>query len=164
MSDKRVAVFGGFLLIDFLLSVTMLVTDKNLQSDFGAMSTPPYYLHWDGVLGMALLDVILGVVLVALAFRTVSPSRRKLVVIGGIAWSVLAVLAMVGIVSAYSQVGFQNMSQFSQYLFGVTPYPGALSYIPWLYDLLLAAYVLTALIGVGVYWVTRSTAPTPDPQ
>jgi transposase InsO family protein len=75
---------------------------------------------------------------------------------GGLAWSIFAILAMVGIVTSYSQVGFPNMNQFAQYLFGVTPYPGALSYVPWLYDVLLAAYVLTVLAGIVALLRVRS--------
>jgi hypothetical protein len=150
MVEKRLAAFGGLLLLDFVISVVMLVTDKNLQTDFGASS--PYYLHWYGVLAMGILDLLLGLVL--LTFSATSslarrwPKLRRLAVLGSTAWSVLAIIAMVGIVETYPQVGFANANQFAMYLFGTTAYPGALSYIPWLYDLLLAAYVLTAILGV----------------
>jgi len=80
------------------------------------------------------------------------------VVIGALTWTVIAILAMVGIVTSYAQVGFGTMSQFAQYLFGVTPYGhGALSYIPWLYDLLLTMYIVTALVGLAALRQLRRT-------
>ncbi|MGI0128727.1 MAG: hypothetical protein ACREDE_05605 [Thermoplasmata archaeon] len=147
--DRRVAAFGLLLLIDFVLAVVMLATDKNLQTDFGGQS--PYYLHWYGVLAMAILNLLVGIGLIAYAavpkLKAMSPSARRGVGIGALAWTVIAILAMLSIVATYSQVGFSNAMQFAQYLFGVTPYPNVQSYIPWLYDLLLAAYVLTAVVG-----------------
>lgn len=167
MSEKRVTVFGGLLLVDFLLSAIMLFTDKNLQTDFGA--TGDYYVHWYGVLAMGALDLVLGIAVLGVAFMA-APTQprvnnmlargRRVVVIGALGWTILAILAMVGIVTLYSQVGFSSMSQFAQYLFGVTAYPGALSYIPWLYDLLLAAYLLTALAGIAAWWGTRAPGPS----
>jgi len=168
-----VAVFGGLLLVDFLISLVMLFTDKNLQSDFGVHPAPQYYIHWYGVLAMGALDLILGIALLAIAVLSISSqpavSRlsargRKGMVVIGLAWTIVAILAMVGIVTSYSQVGFTSMSQFEQYLFGVNAYPGALSYIPWLYDLLLVAYIVTALVGVVAFWGMRSAAPTPAPD
>jgi hypothetical protein len=160
VSDKRVVAFGLLLLLDFVLSLVMLVTDKNLQTDFGVQS--PYYLHWYGVLAMGVLDLVLGLSLLVSAsgstMQRMSSSVRRTGVMGALAWSVIAILAMLGIVTTYAQVGFSSMSQFAQYLFGVTAYPGALSYIPWLYDLLLVLYVVTAAAGA---LASRRIAPTP---
>jgi hypothetical protein len=160
VTDRRTLAFSLLLLVDFIVSVVMLATDKNLQTDFGVQS--PYYLHWYGVLAMAVLDLLLGLALLAFstmpALQRMRLSARKAVVMGSFVWVVLAIVAMVGIVSSYSQVGFPNANQFAQYLFGVTPYPGALSYIPWLYDLLLAAYLVTALVGAVAWMHVRSVA------
>jgi hypothetical protein len=149
MSEKRMAAFGVLLLVDFLLSAVMLVTDKNLQTDFGAHSA--YYLHWYGVLAMAIVDLVVALALLVSSFPSVaqrmSSSVRRIGVIAALLWTVVAIVVSVGIVTTYAQVGFANMSQFEQYLFGVNPYPRALSYIPWLYDLLLAAYLVTAVVG-----------------
>ncbi len=149
MTERRVLAFGALLLVDMVLSIVMLLTDKNLQTDFGAQSA--YYAHWYGVLGMTVLDLLLALALLAYAtmpmMQRMSASARRGVVIGALAWTVIAIVAMLGIVTSYSQVGFSNMGQFAQYLFGVTPYSGALSYIPWLYDLLLAMYLVTAITG-----------------
>lgn len=149
MTERRVAAFALLLLVDMVLSIVMLVTDKNLQTDFGAQS--PYYLHWYGVLGMTVLDLLLGLALLVYAtmpmVQKMSASARRGVVIGGLAWTVIAIIAMLGIVATYSQVGFSNAGQFAQYLFGVTPYSGVMSYLPWLYDLLLVAYLVTAIVG-----------------
>jgi hypothetical protein len=65
---------------------------------------------------------------------------------------------MVGIVTSWKQVGFASQSQFQTYLFGTSAYPGALSYIPWLYDALLAAYVVTAVVAIGALWRSRMSS------
>jgi hypothetical protein len=149
MKDTRINAFGLLLLLDAVVAIVMLATDKNLQTNFGAQS--PYFVHWYGVLAMALVDLLLAVALLACAsvpmLKRIPPSGRRGVVIGALAWTVIGILASVGIVSSYMEVGFSSMNQFAQYLFGVTPYPGALSYIPGLYDLLLVLYVVTAIVG-----------------
>lgn len=153
-APKRwLALFGLLLLLDLVVAVVMLATDKNLQTDFGA--TSPYYAHWYGVLAMGALDGLVGIAVLATAFipsRASRVSMRKWVLRGALGWSILAIAAMVGVVETYQQVGFSSMSQFAQYLFGVTAYPGALSYIPWLYDMLLGCYVVTAVIGSVSVW------------
>jgi hypothetical protein len=158
MVEKRMAGLGLLLFVDFLISVVMLATDKNLQTDFGSVA--PYYLHWYGVLAMAIVDLLAALTLLSFAavpmLRGRAPSFQRVAVVGGLVWSVLAMLAMVGIVETYQQVGFPSANAFATYLFGVTPYPDALSYIPWLYDLLLVAYLLTAVVGVWAVWRGRS--------
>ncbi len=73
----------------------------------------------------------------------------------------LAIVAMVGIVESWQAVGFSSMSEFEKYLFGTSAYPFVLSYIPWLYDLLLVAYVLTAIVGIVAVMGMRSWARPP---
>jgi hypothetical protein len=160
MVEKRTLVFGALFLVDLVLSVVMLATDKNLQTDFGIVS--PYYSHWYGVLVMAVLDLVVGAVLIAAAFpglgAKLSPRVRRAGLAAALLWALVAIGAMVGVVTAYSQVGFKTESQFEQYLFNPTPYSGALSYIPWLYDALLAAYVVTVIVGI-VALLGKPTAP-----
>jgi hypothetical protein len=164
VTNRSTLAFALLLLVDVVVSIVMLATDKNLQTDFGSQS--PYYVHWYGVLAMAALDLLLALALLAYStvpmLQQMKVSVRKGVVTGALAWTVIAILAMVGIIASYSQVGFLNANQFAQYLFGVTPYPGALSYIPWLYDLLLAMYVLTAIVG-GAAWMGLRSLPTASP-
>jgi len=166
LSGGRVGAFSVLLLLDFLLILVMLGTDKNLQTDFGNPTVSGYYAHWYGLLVEGIIDLILAAGLLATvalpALRGRSVSSRRGIVLLGVAWSVLAIVAMVGIVETYQQVGFSSASQFAQYLFGTTAYPGALSYIPWLYDALLAAYVLTALVGVIALMKVRSTPGRPS--
>ena len=38
VTERRVLAFGALLLVDMVLSIVMLLTDKNLQTDFGAQS------------------------------------------------------------------------------------------------------------------------------
>lgn len=160
-SMRRLA-FGGLLVVDFLLVAVMLATDKNLQTDFG--SQPAYYVHWWGLLALGVLDLLAGALLVTAEFPPVdgwlSGARRKYLHVGAVLWTTLTVVAMLGIVETYSQVGFQSMSQFEQYLFGVSAYPGALSYIPWLYDLVVTASALTALIGIAAVLSIPSVQPS----
>jgi hypothetical protein len=156
-----IGAFGVLLLVDFVIVLVMLGTDKNLQTDFGAVS--PYYAHWYGLLAEGIVDLIVALGLLSLLavpmMRDRSPRSRRRLVMLAVIWPIIAILAMVGIVTSWQQVGFRSMSQFSQYLFQTTPYPGALSYIPWLYDLLLAAYVVTALVGVLALLRMRALPP-----
>jgi hypothetical protein len=149
LRSGRLAAFGALLVLDFVIAAVMLVTDKNLQTDFGAQSA--YYSHWYGVLAMGVIDLLVGAVLLSSstlpALKRMSASAQRRGVIAALLWTVLALVVSLGIVASYMQVGFSSASQFAQYLFGVTPYPGALSYIPGLYDALIALYVVTAIVG-----------------
>jgi hypothetical protein len=163
LSQGRVALFGFLLIVDFILAAVMLTTDKNLQTNFGAQA--PYYLHWYGVLALGVVDLLFALaVLAASSFpalkRKASSVGRRLVMVA-LAWSVLVLIATLGIVATYGQVGFASASEFAKYLFGVTAYPGALSYIPWLYDLTVVAYVLTAVAGAVASRLSVPAAPTP---
>jgi len=85
-------------------------------------------------------------------------ARPSMVLFAALGWSVIVILAMVGIVESYSQVGFSSASEFSKYLFGTSAYPGALSYIPWLYDAMLGLFVLTAIVAAAAAFTARSKA------
>jgi hypothetical protein len=142
----------------FVLSVVMLITDKNLQTDFGTV-TNGYYLHWYAVLVTAVVDLAGGILLVLLRTRTV----YKLGVVG----SGLLAAFLVGDVFTYNQVGFSSASSFANYLFGVTYFGGDVRY---LYDLLLAAYIGTFLFGLISLLVTHNrqalrtpSEPSPAP-
>lgn len=165
MTDRRVTAFGVLLLADFVVAAVMLVTDKNLQTDFGAVA--PYYLHWYGVLAMGILDLLFAFPLLAfwspMMVKRTSLSVRSGLVGGAFAWTVAAIVATLGVVATYSQVGFSSAGQFAQYLFGVTAYPGAFSYIPGLYDLLLALYLVTAGAGAFALRHVRSGTGGPPP-
>jgi hypothetical protein len=147
LSHRRIVVVGGLLLVDLLLTVVMLATDKNLQTDFGSVS--PYYLHWYLLLATGIIDLVAALVLLASAMMasrgTAARPVPRWIALGGLAWPLLVLIGMVGIIATWSQAGFSSANQFAQYLFQTTSYPGALSYIPWLYDLLLAMYVLTPI-------------------
>jgi hypothetical protein len=158
--EPTLVALGLLLLVDFVLCAVMLATDKNLQTDFGGASA--YYAHWYGVLAMGVVDLLAALVVFVLAVRpgpAGSPGflRRNAGALG-LLWSVVAIAAMVGIVTSWKQVGFASQSQFQTYLFGTSAYPGALSYIPWLYDALLAAYVVTAVVAIGALWRSRMSS------
>lgn len=148
---------AGILLADFVVALVMLVTDKNLQTDFGA--TAPYYLHWYGVLALGIATLSVALVVAVLELR--APRRRRTATIAGAGWSALSAIAMVGVLATYHQVGFSSVGQFSQYLFGVSAYPGSLSYIPWLYDLMLGLYVIAGILGVASLAPARTTVAIP---
>jgi hypothetical protein len=133
------------------LSFVMLATDKNLQTDFGTISSG-YFVHWYAVLATAVADLVGAALLLVLRSRT----AVKLGVVG----SALLTLALVGVIATYAQVGFASASDFAQYLFGVTYFGGDLRY---LYDVLLATYVGTFLFGVVGLALTREVrAPVPN--
>lgn len=130
-SAKRL--IGIIFLIDFVVTLTILFTDKNLQTDFGI--TKPYFIHWYGLLITGIIALIGGVIVLA------RPNRRVLTT--GAVGSLLLAIFMVADIAAYSEVGISSPAQFAKYLFGVTKYPGSLSYIPGLYDLLFVLYIVT---------------------
>jgi hypothetical protein len=142
--------YGVLFLITAALTTVMLVTDKNLQTDFGTVSSG-YFVHWYGVLVTAVADVIAAGLLFLLRSRT----AVKLGVIGS---GVLA-LVFVGIIFTYSQVGFSSAGDFAQYLFGVTYFGGDIRY---LYDLLLGTYVFTFVCGAVGLVATRNSPEIPD--
>jgi hypothetical protein len=130
------------------LSMVMLVTDKNLQTDFGTISSG-YFVHWYVVLVTAIADVVGAAILLVLRSRT----SVKL----GVAGSGLMIVVFLGVILTYSEVGFTSATAFAQYLFGVTYFGGDVRY---LYDLLLGTYIFTFLTGaVGLALTRSSTAP-----
>lgn len=143
--------YSGAFVLAFALSVVMLLTDTNLQNDFGSMSSG-YYLHWYVVLGTAIADLVGAALLIALRSRT----AVKLGVIG----SGLLVVLFLGDIATYSQVGLASASDMANYLFGVTYYGGDIRY---LYDLLLAVYIATFLWGVAGLAMSRGAAALGKP-
>lgn len=132
------------------LSILMLITDKNLQTDFGTV--PAYYVHWYAILAMAVADLAGAVLLLLLRSRT----AVKLGVVG----SGLLIVALLGAILTWQQVGFGSASDFAQYLFGITYYGGDVRY---LYDVLLATYIGTFLAGVVGLAVTRARKEPTSP-
>ncbi|GGM72536.1 hypothetical protein GCM10007108_08340 [Thermogymnomonas acidicola] len=128
-------------LVAFIVTLVILFTDHNLQTDFGTVK--PYFIHWYGLLITGIVSLIGFGILLAMGskvWRAVS-----------VAWSLFMVLFMIADIATYSMVGFSSPLQFARYLFGVTKYPGTLSYIPGLYDLLFAIYVVSLGLAVVAY-------------
>jgi len=138
--------------VAFGLSVLMLATDKNLQTNFGAVSSG-YFLHWYIVAATAAADLVGAFLLLFLRSRT----AVKLGTLG----SGLLIVLFLGVVFTYQQVGFASAFDFAQYLFGVTYYGGDIRY---LYDALLATYIGTFLLGVVALAVTRSSETATSPN
>jgi hypothetical protein len=131
-------VLGLILLVQFILTLVILLTDHNLQTDFGIY--PKYFIHWYGLLVTGIIDIIGFALLVSI-------NSRRLVA-AGVGWSAFMVLFQIADLATYKEVGFNSVSQFATYLFGFSKYPGSLSYIPGLYDILLAIYVIALIVGV----------------
>lgn len=151
--SKRIfpALYSLAFLLAAGLSFLMLATDRNLQTDFGTISSG-YFVHWYVVLATAIADLAGAAVLLVLRSRT----AVKLGVVG----SALLTLMFVGVIATYAQVGFASASDFAQYLFGITYFGGDLRY---LYDALLATYLGTFVAGVvGLALTRESRAPYPD--
>jgi hypothetical protein len=134
------------------LSVLMLATDKNLQTDFGAMSSG-YYSHWYFVLATAVADLVGAGILLTL--------RSRFAVKLGVLGSAALATFLVGVIFTYQQVGFASAGDFANYLFGVTYYGG---YIRYLYDALLATYIGTVIFGVVGLALTRETRSPATPK
>ncbi len=143
-------IYSLFFLLGAGLSFVMLATDMNLRTDFGTMSSG-YFLHWYGVLAIAVADLVGAALLLLVRSRT----AVKLGVVG----SGLLVVAWLAVILTYSQVGFSSASSFAKYLFGITYYGGDIRY---LYDVLLAVYVLTFLVGGVDLLVTRHARSATD--
>ena len=143
--------YGLAFFVAFAISVVMLATDKNLQTDFGTISGG-YYAHWYGVLAMAAADLVAALVLL------VRPARIWLK--WGVVGSGLFAVALVGVIFTYAQVGFASPSDFANYLFGVTYYGGDIRY---LYDALLATYLGTFAVGVVGLFLTRDSGAKAAP-
>lgn len=143
--------YGVLFLVLAALSFVMLATDKNLQTDFGTVSSG-YFVHWYAVLAFGVIDLIGAGLLFAL--------RNRLVVKLGVLGSGLLTLAWVGVIATYSQVGFSSASQFAQYLFGATYYGGDIRY---LYDVVLAVYLITFLAGLVELVATRTAISAASP-
>ncbi|HEV2520188.1 MAG TPA: hypothetical protein VGX00_06165 [Thermoplasmata archaeon] len=133
------AMYGVLFLVAFGLTVVMLFTDKNLQTDFGAQSSG-YYFHWYVVLVTGVADLVGAALLIVV--------RSRLAVKAGVAGSGFLSLVFLGDVFTYSQVGFASASDFAKYLFGFT-YSG--NDIRYLYDALLGVYLLAFVVGL-VLW------------
>ena len=133
------------------LSILMLATDKNLQTDFGTMASG-YYVHWYAVLAMAVAALVAAALLLVLRSRT----AVKLGVVG----SGLLTAALLGAILTYQQVGFSSAMDFANYLFGITYYGGDIRY---LYDALLATDIAACVGGAVGLVLTRDTLAAADP-
>ncbi len=144
--------YGFLFALAAIVSVVMLLTDSNLRTDFGTV-TSGYYLHWYVILITAVADAVGAVGL------WVVGSRRAVQV--GVVASALLILILVGDIFTYSSVGFATAGDFANYLFGITYYGGNIRY---LYDLLLGVYVVTFGSGLGLLAVRRPRPPgSPTP-
>jgi len=146
------AYYGLAFLLAFALSVVMLITDKNLQTDFGTVSNG-YFVHWYVILGTAVADLVGAALLLAV--------RSRLSVLIGVIGSALLTLLLVGAIFTYSQVGFASTTDMANYLFGITYYGGDIRY---LYDALLAVYIGTFVTGVVMLVATRSKQAVSSPS
>jgi hypothetical protein len=157
-----VQIFGALILIDFLLVLVMLATDMNLQTDFGTSAR--YFAHWYGLLAEGILDLLVALAVLGNATMpsmwNQRPGRVKKIVTAALVWVILAIFADLAIVFSWQQVGFTSMNQFAMYLFD-TASPASGGYIPWLYDALLAAYIVTAVVGVLAWTQVRKWGSTP---
>ncbi len=136
-NNSHRVIVGALFLIDFIITLLILFTDNNLQTDFGNASR--YFLHWYGLLATAIIDLIGAFIVFSRPVRAVF--------LAGLFGSALLALFLVMDVLTYSMVGFTTAGGFATYLFGISKYPGSLSYIPGLYDALLASYIITAMLA-----------------
>ncbi|MGI0054722.1 MAG: hypothetical protein ACREB9_02870 [Thermoplasmata archaeon] len=137
------AIYSSLFFLAFGLSVLMLLTDTNLRTDFGSMSSG-YYAHWYVILVIAIVDVIGGVLLVVVGSR--------IAIKAGVVGAGLIALIFVGDILTYGQVGFSSASAFASYLLGWTYSGGNIRY---LYDVLLAVYIVAFISGTVALAKTR---------
>lgn len=142
-------VYSALFFLAFALSCVMLVTDTNLRTDFGTVQNG-YYAHWYAVLVTTIADLVGAALLVVV--------RSRVAIKGGVVGAGLLALIFVGDVFTYSSVGFTSAGDFANYLFGITYYGGDIRY---LYDLLLAVYLVSLGFGAVALWSTRREVPAP---
>ncbi len=132
--------FSIFFLVQFAVTMIILFTDHNLQTDFGTV--PKYFLHWYGLLITGIADL--------LAFALLLFVNKRQFVLIGVIWSAFMAIFQVADIATYSSLNVGlTATKFATYLFGFGRYPGALPYIPGLYDLLFAIYLIA--LGFGIY-------------
>ena len=139
-SGRLPAYFSLLFLIQFVITIVILFTDQNLQTDFGIL--PKYFIHWYGLLATGLVDIIAFIVLLTV--------RKRSMVGVGVGWGVFMAIFQIADIATYGMLNVGlSAGSFAQYLFGVTKFNDALPYIPGMYDLLFAIYIIA--IGVGLY-------------
>ena len=150
-TKKYYLYFSLFFLIQFIITFVILFTDHNLQTDFGTV--PKYFIHWYGLMITGIGDIIAFIVLLVI-------NRRQFVLVGLI-WAAFMAVFQVADIATYAslKVGLTT-GKFATYLFGFSKFPGALPYIPGLYDVLFAIYIIAA--GFGFYVYTK--LPKESPQ
>lgn len=138
---------AGFFLVQFLITLVILLTDMNLRNDFGIYTGSGYFIHWWGLLVTAVVDVI-GVGLLIL-----KPTRTVFKI--GSGWSIFMVAFLFGDILLYKEVGFSTPTQFADYLFGFSKYPSTESYYPGLYTILAAIYIIIVIFSLLLIFSKR---------
>lgn len=140
--NGMVIVQSGLIYVAFAITMVILFTDKNLQTNFGLVSSG-YFLHWYGLLVTAIVDVVGASILIV--------KRTGFLSKVGVVGSGLLALFLVLDILTYNMVGggyFTSPSQFATYLFGFSKYQGTLNYIPGLFTGLFIVYLIAVVVGV----------------
>ena len=141
-AKKYYLYFSLFFLIQFIITFVILFTDHNLQTDFGTV--PKYFIHWYGLMITGIADIIAFIVLLII-------NKRQFVLVG-IIWAAFMAVFQVADIATYASLGVGlTAGKFATYLFGFSKFPGSLPYIPGLYDVLFAIYIIAAGFGFYVY-------------
>ncbi len=142
---KLVMIQSLIIYIAFIITLVILFTDHNLMNDFGIKiyMFEGYFLHWWGLLITGIIDVIGASIL--LLYHT-----KKLVKVGIIGTSLLALFQVLDIFTYSMLKAGLTASQFATYLFGFSKYPSTEPYIPGMYDILLIVYIIASITGVFV--------------
>ena len=138
--EGKIRILGFLLLIDFIVTMVILFTDKNLQNDFGKYRGSGYFINWYGLLATGILDIIGAIILF------VKP--QKLFLIFGAIWSLFMIGFTVGDIFLNGETGAGTTYQFATYLFGLSKDPGYESYYPGLYDVLVAIYIVALVYAL----------------
>ncbi|MEM0158512.1 MAG: hypothetical protein QXV22_05240 [Thermoplasmataceae archaeon] len=134
---RKLLSLGVLFVLDFLVSLIILLTDRNLRTDFGTI-THGYFLHWYGMLAISIISIIGGII-------SFSNGSKKVATAGAIG-SLLILLFLFADVLTAPTLGL-TYSYFASYLFGFPPFFSASGYIPGLYDILVVLYLLTTIMG-----------------
>ena len=98
---------GIFFLIAFVVTILIISTDKNLQTDFGLVK--PYFYHWYGLLTTGILSLIGGIVLIV--------KHDKMLEKVGVAGSAIIAIFLVADIATYSTTHWFPLLCFYMKLF-----------------------------------------------
>ena len=162
MKSRLAIVFGGLLILDFILVIVMLATDKNLQTDFGGSA--PYYIHWYAGLCIGVVTLLVALFILALLAEQLPMESPP-------AWVDLESSAgrygPGSWLSACSESwpptakwDSSRLANLPTISLASLPTPDHSRTFPWLYDAVIGMFIVSAIVGVVAVMHIRAAQQT----